>query len=185
MQTLSAIEYHSAAAVFAGAKEVRARLMNAPACERPKTVVRMLAPPEPREWLVPFDAHVFSRNEFVQFGGLADYQNKTTETSNDPEFQERRIYVEDVVRATARHFGLSLNEIKSKRRTHAITTPRQTGMYISKLLTPRSLPEIGRRWGGFDHTTVLHAVRNIEEARVKIPKIQAAIDAITAALALR
>ncbi len=75
----------------------------------------------------------------------------------------RRVRVEDIQRVVARHFNVSKNELLSNRRTRAIVRPRQIAMYLAKVLTPRSLPEIGRRFGGRDHTTVLHAVRKIED----------------------
>ena len=62
----------------------------------------------------------------------------------------------------ARHYNVSKTELLSNRRTRTIVKPRQVAMYLSKVMTPRSLPEIGRRFGGRDHTTVLHAVRKIE-----------------------
>ena len=70
--------------------------------------------------------------------------------------------IEDIQKIVARHFNVSRNELLSNRRTRTIVRPRQVAMYLSKVLTPRSLPEIGRRFGGRDHTTVLHAVRKIE-----------------------
>jgi chromosomal replication initiation ATPase DnaA len=64
--------------------------------------------------------------------------------------------------AAITHFGLSRAEFFSERRTHDVVVPRQIAMYLAKIFTIRSLPEIGRRFGGKDHTTVLHAVRKIE-----------------------
>ncbi|TIN12878.1 MAG: chromosomal replication initiator protein DnaA, partial [Mesorhizobium sp.] len=61
------------------------------------------------------------------------------------------------------HYNVSKTELLSNRRTRTIVKPRQVAMYLSKVMTPRSLPEIGRRFGGRDHTTVLHAVRKIED----------------------
>ena len=66
-------------------------------------------------------------------------------------------------RIVARHYNVSKTELLSNRRTRTIVKPRQVAMYLSKVMTPRSLPEIGRRFGGRDHTTVLHAVRKIEQ----------------------
>ena len=74
----------------------------------------------------------------------------------------KRVRIEDIQRIVARHYNVSKNELLSNRRTRTIVKPRQVAMYLSKVLTPRSLPEIGRRFGGRDHTTVLHAVRKIE-----------------------
>ena len=77
--------------------------------------------------------------------------------------EPRRIRIEDIQRIVARHFNVSKADLLSSRRTRTIVRPRQIAMYLAKMLTPRSLPEIGRRFGGRDHTTVLHAVRKIEE----------------------
>ncbi|MGD9739242.1 MAG: chromosomal replication initiator protein DnaA [Bauldia sp.] len=77
--------------------------------------------------------------------------------------EPRRIRIEDIQKAVSRHFNVSRPDLLSSRRTRTIVRPRQIAMYLSKVMTPRSLPEIGRRFGGRDHTTVLHAVRKIEE----------------------
>jgi chromosomal replication initiation ATPase DnaA len=73
----------------------------------------------------------------------------------------KKVKIEDVQKLVASHFNVSRGDILSARRTANVVRPRQIAMYLSKLLTPRSLPEIGRRFGGRDHTTVLHAVRKI------------------------
>ncbi len=77
--------------------------------------------------------------------------------------EPRRVKIEDIQRVVARHFNVSKADLLSSRRTRTIVRPRQIAMYLAKVLTPRSLPEIGRRFGGRDHTTVLHAVRKIED----------------------
>ncbi|WP_234902426.1 chromosomal replication initiator protein DnaA [Agrobacterium larrymoorei] len=77
--------------------------------------------------------------------------------------EAKRVRIEDIQRIVARHYNVSRQELVSNRRTRVIVKPRQVAMYLSKMLTPRSFPEIGRRFGGRDHTTVLHAVRKIEE----------------------
>jgi chromosomal replication initiator protein len=77
--------------------------------------------------------------------------------------EQRRVRTEDIQRVVARHYNVSKADLLSSRRTRTIVRPRQIAMYLAKVLTPRSLPEIGRRFGGRDHTTVLHAVRKIEE----------------------
>nr|WP_245512335.1 chromosomal replication initiator protein DnaA [Rhizobium leguminosarum] len=77
--------------------------------------------------------------------------------------EPRRVRIEDIQIIVARHYNVSRQELVSNRRTRVIVKPRQIAMYLSKTLTPRSFPEIGRRFGGRDHTTVLHAVRKIEE----------------------
>lgn len=76
--------------------------------------------------------------------------------------EQKRVRIEDIQKVAARHYNVSKNDLLSNRRTRIIVRPRQIAMYLSKILTPRSLPEIGRRFGGRDHTTVLHAVRKIE-----------------------
>ncbi len=78
--------------------------------------------------------------------------------------EPRRVKIEDIQKLVATRYNVSRADILSERRTAAVVKPRQIAMYLSKALTPRSLPEIGRRFGGRDHTTVLHAVRKIEKA---------------------
>lgn len=76
--------------------------------------------------------------------------------------EPRRVKIEDIQRLVANHYNVSRADILSSRRTATVVRPRQIAMYLAKSLTLRSLPEIGRRFGGRDHTTVLHAVRKIE-----------------------
>jgi chromosomal replication initiator protein len=76
---------------------------------------------------------------------------------------ERRVTIEEIQRKVAEHFNIKLAEMTSTRRARAVARPRQVAMYLAKQLTPRSLPEIGRKFGGRDHTTVMHAVKKIEE----------------------
>jgi chromosomal replication initiator protein len=76
---------------------------------------------------------------------------------------ERRVTIDDIQRKVAEHFNIKLGEMTSDRRARAVARPRQVAMYLAKLLTTRSLPQIGRKFGGRDHTTVMHAVRKIEE----------------------
>ena len=81
--------------------------------------------------------------------------------------EPRRVKIEDIQKLVATRYNVSRADILSERRTAAVVKPRQIAMYLAKALTPRSLPEIGRRFGGRDHTTVLHAVRKIEKAIVE------------------
>jgi chromosomal replication initiator protein len=76
--------------------------------------------------------------------------------------EPKRIKIEDIQKIVAQHYNVSRSDILSSRRTATVVRPRQIAMYLAKTLTLRSLPEIGRRFGGRDHTTVLHAVRKIE-----------------------
>ena len=71
--------------------------------------------------------------------------------------------MEDILRVVSRHYGVSRGDLLSQRRHRSVVWPRQIGMYLAKQLTARSLPEIGRRFGGRDHTTVLHAIRKIDK----------------------
>ena len=74
----------------------------------------------------------------------------------------KKVKIEEIQRIVARHYNVSRGDLLSSRRTANVVRPRQVAMYLAKTLTLRSLPEIGRRFGGRDHTTVLHAVRKIE-----------------------
>jgi chromosomal replication initiator protein len=74
----------------------------------------------------------------------------------------KRVRIEDIQRVVARQYNVSRADLLSSRRTANVVRPREVAMYLAKILTLRSLPEIGRRFGGRDHTTVLHAVRKIE-----------------------
>lgn len=78
----------------------------------------------------------------------------------------RRVTIEEIQKKVAEHYNVKLADMHSPRRARAVARPRQVAMYLAKQLTTRSLPEIGRKFGGRDHTTVIHAVRKIEELRV-------------------
>jgi len=78
---------------------------------------------------------------------------------------DRRVTIEEIQKQVADHFNIRIADMHSPRRARAVARPRQVAMYLAKQLTTRSLPEIGRKFGGRDHTTVMHAVRKIEELR--------------------
>ncbi len=80
---------------------------------------------------------------------------------------ERKISVEEIQRRVAEHYNIRLSDMIGPKRVRTLARPRQIAMYLCKQLTSRSLPEIGRRFGGRDHTTVMHGVRRIEELRVQ------------------
>ena len=90
----------------------------------------------------------------------------------------RRITVDEIQKVCAAHYRIDAAEMRSKRRARAVARPRQVAMYLAKQLTPRSLPEIGRIFGGRDHSTVIHAVRTIEALRQSHPEIDADIRAL-------
>ena len=75
---------------------------------------------------------------------------------------DRRVTIEEIQKKVAEHFNTRLSDMSSPRRARAVARPRQVAMYLAKQLTSRSLPEIGRKFGGRDHTTVMHAVSRIE-----------------------
>ncbi len=91
---------------------------------------------------------------------------------------EKRITVDDIQKAVSEYYGLKQADLLSERRQRAIARPRQTAMWLCKQLTVRSLPDIGRRFGGRDHTTVLHAVRRIEELKAVDAPLAADVEAL-------
>ncbi|MDB5706308.1 MAG: chromosomal replication initiation protein DnaA [Sphingomonas bacterium] len=88
---------------------------------------------------------------------------------------ERRVTIDEIQRAVSVHFELKPIDLVSARRAVVVARPRQIAMYLAKRLTTRSLPEIGRKFGGRDHSTVIHAVRRIEELRDKDREIDGAV----------
>lgn len=78
---------------------------------------------------------------------------------------DRRVTIEEIQKQVASHFNIRMADMHSARRARSVARPRQVAMYLAKQLTSRSLPEIGRKFGGRDHTTVMHAVRKVEELR--------------------
>ncbi len=92
---------------------------------------------------------------------------------------EKRITVDDIQKATAEHYGMKQADLISERRNRAVARPRQAAMWLAKTLTTRSLPDIGRRFGGRDHTTVLHAVRRIEALRQEDPQLARDLEVLT------
>jgi chromosomal replication initiator protein len=94
----------------------------------------------------------------------------------------KRVRIEEIQRIVARHYNVSRSDLLSARRTANVVRPRQIAMYLAKTLTLRSLPEIGRRFGGRDHTTVLHAVRKIESLIGTDTALAAEIEALKSQL---
>ena len=76
---------------------------------------------------------------------------------------DRRVSIDEIQKKVAEYYSIRISDMHSPRRARTVARPRQVAMYLAKQLTPRSLPEIGRKFGGRDHTTVLHAVKKIEE----------------------
>jgi chromosomal replication initiator protein len=92
---------------------------------------------------------------------------------------EKRITIDDIQKATSEHYGMKQADLISERRNRSIARPRQAAMWLAKQLTTRSLPDIGRRFGGRDHTTVLHAVRRIEALRAEDASLARDLEALT------
>jgi chromosomal replication initiator protein len=90
----------------------------------------------------------------------------------------QRIYIAEIQKATAEYFEIDPIAMKSSQRSVKVARPRQVAMYLSKRLTVRSLPEIGRQFGDRDHSTVIHAVRRIEALRIIDPDIDRAVRAL-------
>ena len=82
---------------------------------------------------------------------------------------DRRVTIDEIQKRVAEHFNIRVADMHSARRARAVARPRQVAMYLAKQLTARSLPEIGRKFGGRDHTTVMHAVKKVEELRATDP----------------
>ncbi|MCK5284706.1 MAG: chromosomal replication initiator protein DnaA [Alphaproteobacteria bacterium] len=95
---------------------------------------------------------------------------------------DRRITIDEIQRKVADHYNLRLTDMHSARRARSVARPRQVAMYLAKQLTARSLPEIGRKFGGRDHTTVMHAVRKIEELMEEDAQIAQDVDVVRRAL---
>jgi chromosomal replication initiator protein len=84
---------------------------------------------------------------------------------------DRRVTIEDIQKKVAEQFAIKLSDMFSARRSRAVARPRQIAMYLSKRLTTASLPEIGKKFGGKDHTTVMHAVKRVEELSQEDPQL--------------
>lgn len=108
-------------------------------------------------------------NKLIAYGQLTgravDMEFAQAMLADSVRANARRITVDDIQKACAAHYRIDPSEMRSKRRARAVARPRQVAMYLAKKMTPRSLPEIGRIFGGRDHSTVIHAVRTIEELR--------------------
>ncbi len=95
---------------------------------------------------------------------------------------DRRVSVDDIQRKVAEHYNIRISDMHSPRRSRQIARPRQIAMYLSKALTEHSLPEIGRKFGGRDHTTIMHGVRRIEELVISDRSIQEDVELLRRAI---
>jgi ATPase involved in DNA replication initiation len=94
----------------------------------------------------------------------------------------RRIALEEIQRKVAEHYNIRLSDMHSARRSQAIARPRQIAMFLCKVLTQRSLPDIGRKFGGRDHTTVIHAIKKVTELMEKDQNIREDVTLLRRAL---
>ena len=121
-------------------------------------------------------------NKLLAYGQLTgrqvDMEFAQTMLADTVRANARRITVDQIQKACAAHYKIDAAEMRSKRRARAVARPRQVAMYLAKKMTPRSLPEIGRIFGGRDHSTVIHAVRTIEALREQNPDMDADIRAL-------
>ena len=136
------------------------------------------APLEVPEDVIEFLARTINRNVRELVGGLNKLIAYAQLTGQEVSLQlaeeqltdilsanRRRITIDEIQRTVCQFYRIDRSEMSSKRRARAVVRPRQVAMYLAKVLTPRSYPEIGRKFGGRDHSTVIHAVRLIEDLR--------------------
>jgi chromosomal replication initiator protein len=95
---------------------------------------------------------------------------------------DRRATIDQIQKKVAEYFNIKISDMHSARRSRIITRPRQIAMYLAKNLTTRSLPEIGRKFGGRDHTTVIHAIRKVQELKKNDSNFSEDIEILTRSL---
>ncbi|MDE2595890.1 MAG: chromosomal replication initiator protein DnaA [Sphingomonadales bacterium] len=138
------------------------------------------APTEVPSDVVEFLARTINRNVRELVGGLnkliayaqltgqaVSLQLAEEQLTDILSANRRRITIDEIQRTVCQFYRVDRTEMASKRRARAVVRPRQVAMYLAKVLTPRSYPEIGRKFGGRDHSTVIHAVRLIEDLRTR------------------
>ena len=91
----------------------------------------------------------------------------------------KKITIDEIQKKVVEHYNIKLSDMHSPRRSRSVARPRQVAMYLAKSITTRSLPEIGRKFGGRDHTTVIHAIKTIEEIMVNDPNLAEDIELLT------
>jgi chromosomal replication initiator protein len=97
------------------------------------------------------------------FGRVITLETATEVLHDILRAHDRKVTIEEIQKRVAEHYNIRFSEMTSARRARAVARPRQVAMYLSKQLTSRSLPEIGKKFGGRDHTTVMHAVAKVTE----------------------
>lgn len=115
--------------------------------------------------------------------GLSRAGRALVEMLNSPPVPiDREAPIARIQREVAAHFRIPLIEMTSARRARDVARPRQVAMYIAKEITPKSMPDIGRRFGGRDHTTVIHAVRKIKSLMAESPAFFREVETLKSAL---
>ena len=150
---------------------------------------------EVRQEVVEFLAHRISTNVRVLEGALTRLfafaslvgREITVELTQDClsdilRASDRKVTVEEIQRKVSDHYNIRLSDMLGPKRLRSFARPRQIAMYLCKQLTSRSLPEIGRRFGGRDHTTVMHGVRKIEDLRNKDSQMSDDLDLLRRSL---
>ena len=151
--------------------------LSVPQAARDHLAARMNA--TPRDLEGAFN-QIVAQSEFL---GTPITLETVQETLSDSRYMTgQRLTVDRIQRTVCEAFSISLTDMSSKRRARAVARPRQVAMYLSKKLTKRSLPDIGRRFGGRDHTTVMHAVKRITSLRAEDSTFDAQIRAVEDAL---
>ncbi|MGL6042980.1 MAG: chromosomal replication initiator protein DnaA [Sandaracinobacteroides sp.] len=144
---------------------LRTKLAAMPGAQVPDEVVQFLA----RKIVANVRELEGALNRVIAYGNLVGRKldmDFTREVLADVlRAHSRKLTIDEIQRRVADHYALKINDLISPRRAREVARPRQVAMYLAKMLTPRSLPEIGRRFGGRDHTTVMHAVKRIESLR--------------------
>ena len=161
---------------------LRAKLAAMPDAQVPDDVVQFLA----RKIVANVRELEGALNRVIAYGNLVGRKldlDFTREVLADVlRAHSRKLTIDEIQRRVADHYALKINDLISPRRAREVARPRQVAMYLAKMLTPRSLPEIGRRFGGRDHTTVMHAVKRIEELRATDHELDRDINQLRRAL---
>jgi len=143
-------------------------------------LARFSSPTEVPSDVIEFLARTINRNVRELVGGLnkliayaqltgqaVSLQLAEEQLTDILSANRKRITIDEIQRTVCQFYRVDRTEMASKRRARAVVRPRQVAMYLAKVLTPRSYPEIGRKFGGRDHSTVIHAVRLIEDLRTR------------------
>lgn len=161
---------------------IRQRLLDMPMIDVPEAVVQFLV----KNFTRNIRELEGALNKLLAYAALAgtpiDMKLAEDRLADNIRRAVPRITIDEIQKAVCAHFRLDKSEMSSKRRVRSIARPRQVAMYLSKELTPRSYPDIGRRFGGRDHSTVIHAVRTIENLRVQDSELDGDIAAIRRSL---